>query len=97
MQLFKNADSRRRFRIRSILPWLVAAAFWMLAMQWMDVYWLVMPSSSPGRVPLGLMDLATFVGVGGVFLAGVAWRLGAAPAVPTGDPRLAESLRFENY
>ena len=26
MQLFKNADSRRRFRIRSILPWLVAVA-----------------------------------------------------------------------
>ena len=26
MQLFKNADSRRRFRLRSILPWLVAAS-----------------------------------------------------------------------
>lgn len=78
-------------------PWLVAAACWMLAMQWMDVYWLVMPPSSPGRVPLGILDVATFVGVGGLFLAGIAWRLGGAPAVPTGDPRLAESLRFENY
>ena len=78
-------------------PLLVAGASWMLAMQWADVYWLVMPGKSPGVVPLSLMDAAVFLGIGGLFCAAAVRRLGAHALVPVKDPRLAESLGFENY
>ena len=78
-------------------PLLVAGACWMLLMQWADIYWLVMPGRSPGKVPLSLMDLAVFLGLGGVFCASTLRRLGAHPIVPLKDPRLTESLEFENF
>jgi len=78
-------------------PLLATGAVWMLAMQWADIYWLVMPGKSPGTIPLSLMDLLVFVGIGGLFTASVVRRLGAHALVPAKDPRLAESLGFENF
>jgi hypothetical protein len=78
-------------------PLLVLGAVWMLAMQWADVYWLVMPGKSPGTIPFSLMDVAVFLGVGGLFFAAAARRLGAHPLVALKDPRLSESLGFENF
>jgi len=77
-------------------PLLVAGCGWMLLMQWADVYWLVMPEKSPGMVPLSLMDAAVFLGIGGLFFAAAVRRLGAHPLVALKDPRLSESLEFEN-
>ncbi len=79
---------------------LSAAALWLLVFHYVDLYWLVMPSAlvagaSPGFAPHWL-DLLTLVAVGGLF-TGVLGRLMAGPAlVPVADPRLAESLSFEN-
>lgn len=78
-------------------PLLLAGACWMLLMQWADIYWLVMPGKSPGKVPLSFMDLAVFLGVGGMFCAVALRRLGAHPLVAQKDPRLSESLEFENF
>lgn len=83
--------------VKRAKPFLVAAAVWMLAMQGADVYWLVMPSKSPGEIPLSLMDVALFAGIGGLFFAAAIRRLGAHALVPTKDPRLSESLGFENF
>lgn len=71
-------------------------AMWLLVVHWLDVYWLAMPALTPNRVPLGLMDLACLAGVGCLFVAGVIWVGTAAALVPVKDPRLAESLAFEN-
>jgi hypothetical protein len=65
-------------------------------MQWAEVYWLVMPGKSPGTVPLSLMDVAVFLGIGGLFFAAAVRRLGAHPLIALKDPRLSESLGFEN-
>jgi hypothetical protein len=78
-------------------PLLLTGAVWMLAMQWADVYWLVMPAKSPGVVPLSFMDLAVFLGVGGLFFAAALRRLGAHALVAVKDPRLSESLGYESY
>jgi hypothetical protein len=78
-------------------PVLLAGALWMLAMQWADVYWLVMPGKSPGTIPFSLMDVAVFAGVGGLFFAAVARRLTAHSLIALKDPRLSESLGFENF
>jgi hypothetical protein len=42
------------------------------------------------------MDAACFLGIGGLFVAAMAYRLRDRALVPERDPRLAESLTFEN-
>jgi hypothetical protein len=75
---------------------LLVAAVWLLAMHWFDLFYLVIPESRPQGPLFSPMDLACFVGLGGLFFAAVRWRLGRSPLVPVGDPRIDESLRFEN-
>jgi len=75
---------------------LVGAAVWLLAMHWLDLFWLVMPGARTAGPLFRLVDVACFVGLGGLFLAAVAWRLGRVQLIPVRDPRLAESLEFEN-
>lgn len=43
-----------------------------------------------------LLDLTCLVGLTGVLAAGTAWRLGGCSLIPERDPRLHESLAFEN-
>jgi hypothetical protein len=78
-------------------PLLVMGGAWMLAMQWADVYWMVMPGKSPGAIPFSLMDVAVFLGVGGLFFAAAVRRMGAYPLVPVKDPRMSESLGYETF
>ena len=68
----------------------------MLAAHWIDMYWLVMPSESPGGPTLAFVDVACLVGVGCIYLAGVCQAAEGRSLVPRKDPRLAESLAFEN-
>lgn len=75
---------------------LAAGAVWMLAMHALDVYWLVMPAMHPHGVAIGLVDVAAFLAVGGLFVGALGWMMLGAPLVPVGDPRLPESLSFEN-
>jgi hypothetical protein len=75
---------------------LLVPAAWMLIMHWLDIYWLVMPGASPGRFALDWQHITCFVGIGGLFIAAAAQRLGQRSLVPERDPRLAESLVFEN-
>jgi len=75
---------------------LAAAAVWMLAMHWVDVYWLVAPAGDPGRPVPHLVDLTLLVGLGSWLLAAAAFAVRRRSLVPERDPRLAESLAFEN-
>jgi len=71
-------------------------AIWMLLMEWVDIYWLAMPSKSAGKVPLHLLDLTTLLGMGGILVGVAAQRLSGHSLVPERDPRLPDSLTFEN-
>jgi len=71
-------------------------AAWVLLMCYVDLYWLVLPQSSPDRIPLHPMDVTLPIGMGGLWLALAAHRLGKRSLVPVRDPRLPESLAFEN-
>jgi hypothetical protein len=77
-------------------PLLAAGALWMLLAHWLDLYWLVVPAVSPEHAMPQLTDLLAFVGVGALWLAAWAALVAGRAAVPVGDPRLAESLSFEN-
>jgi hypothetical protein len=72
------------------------AALWMLGMHYVDMYWMVMPNVYHGDAHFGLAEILSFVGVGGVFVAAFTFMLGRAPLIPVKDPRLPESLAFQN-
>jgi len=83
-----------RERKRSWKP-LVVMAFWILAVHYVDIYWVVMPTLSPGGPSPSWMDLAAFLGVGGISVAWVVSRLRGNPILPARDPYLADSLHYE--
>jgi len=76
-------------------PLLAIGCLWMLAVHWLDLFWLIKPAVGAGPMPT-LLDLLAFLGTGGLFLATLAWLMRKPATVPVGDPRLAESLSFEN-
>lgn len=80
-------------------------AIWLLAMHWLDMVWLVRPELKIGKAlpaPVNWVDIVClvglFIGIGGFYLAGLA-RLATAdrPIIALRDPRLDESLAFENH
>jgi hypothetical protein len=73
---------------------LIPMAAWVLLMHLADLYWLVKPGRASGTP--GLLDALCFVAIGGLVFAAAAARLKTLPLVPLKDPRLGESLRFEN-
>ncbi len=75
---------------------LMIGAAWMLAMHLVDVTWLVMPTIHPEGLHVGLSDLFALIAVSALFKAMLFRLLSGAKLVPVGDPRLAESLSFEN-
>lgn len=72
-------------------------AVWLLIFHWVDLYWQVWPNAYEEGVPFGLMDILAFVGMAGVFVAALGRRGRGISLVPEKDPRLGESLAFENY
>jgi len=88
---------------------LVFGAAWLLVMHWLDICWLALPhqlhaggEAGHGSVPApGVLDvlqvLLCTLGVGGLFVWSVVRRMGRTSLIPEGDPRLPESLAFENY
>jgi len=86
-------------RLRYLAPW----GLFILVMHWLDLYWLSMPEfywgvegADTGVIPFHLLDLTTLLGIGGFFLAGTIQWLRDCSLIPEGDPRLKESLSFEN-
>jgi hypothetical protein len=75
---------------------LAAGGLWLLAMHFVDLYWQVMPTLHPEGVRPSPLDVAAFVAIGGGFAAAASWLMRRNALVPLRDPRLAESLAFEN-
>ncbi len=84
--------------VKRQLAILILPAVWMLLMHAVDIYWLVIPQLDHGTAgpALAPTDVTTFLGIGSLFVAGTIWRLRNVPIIPERDPRLAESLAFEN-
>ena len=61
-----------------------------------DVYWLVISEFSPGVARFGLLDLLCFLGMNGIYAAALLLRLRRHSVIAEKDPRLEESLAFEN-
>jgi hypothetical protein len=81
--------------------YLTVLAVWLLFMHYLDLYWAIMPAlrliNPAYSVPTpSWVDLAAFLGVGGVYAAFVVFRMRGKPAVPVNDPTLPYSLAYHN-
>ena len=86
---------------------LAVGAVIILVMQFVDHYWLVQPvlahhfAAESGthhmELVVGSLDYLTLLGIGGVFLAAFGFVTARASLIPRKDPRLTESLQFENF
>jgi hypothetical protein len=71
-------------------------AVWLLAIHYVDLFWIVSPSGSPEVVPFGLVHVMTWVGMLGIMIGFIARKARGQNLIPTKDPKLADSLAFEN-
>jgi hypothetical protein len=80
-------------RNKSLLP---KIAMWLIAMRCLDLYWLTRPEFTSGALPslqqFALSDLATILGLGGIWLWFFARQLKQQPLLPLGEPKLAEAI-----
>jgi hypothetical protein len=81
--------AKRNFQVLALM------AGWILAMHFVDIYWLVMPNFTP-YLNLHWMDFAAFVAVGSTMALLFWWRLKQHALLPVGDMRFEEGLAFEN-
>jgi hypothetical protein len=81
---------------KKTVPMICSVAGWILAMQFLDLYVIIMPMlHKTGFVP-SVWDFFTFLGIGGTLGALFLWLLPRSNLFPLRDPRLPESLNTTN-
>jgi hypothetical protein len=83
--LLSRNMKRNAFRLRLIATWILFARI-------VDYYWHVAPEFHPEHLDLGILDAATPIALGGVFLALFAANLRKFSLLPVNDPDLAKAL-----
>jgi len=71
-------------------------AGWMLLMQFLDLYIIIMPMLHTTGVSLSIYDFFAPLGIGGTLGCIFMWMLPKTNLFPSRDPRLPESLRLSN-
>jgi hypothetical protein len=70
-------------------------AVWQLCFVWVDMLFLIMPELN-GKFHFSFIDIAAFFGIGGVFVSVVLRKAAHDALRPLHDPRLTDSLEFQN-
>lgn len=76
--------------------WVVFVAVWMLVMHFVDIYWLIMPTHYEVGPSFQILDVLCLFGIGGLFLSLFCAFTSKKSLIPVRDPRLNESLTYEN-
>ena len=71
---------------------LVRVAAVLLLARYLDIYWWIMPSFSPGHITIHPLHLATLIGIGGVWVWAFLTNLSARPVLAFNDPGVAWEL-----
>jgi hypothetical protein len=71
-------------------------AVWLLFIEYVDMYWIVMPKLHADGPAPGLIDFCCWSGMACLLVAGAAFHARGKNLLPTKDPRLSQSLSFEN-
>jgi len=80
--------SRDVKRNQSVLP---KIAMWLIAMRFLDIFWLTRPEFTYRALPT-LWDIAAILALGGIWLWFFAVQLKQQPLLPLGEPKLAEAI-----
>ncbi len=83
-------------RVKRSRKQLVFWAAWLMVFHWIDLAWMVMPQVGPGGWLGAVVQAGLLVGMLSAVLAGVLHKARKWALIPLGDPRLAESVAFEN-
>jgi hypothetical protein len=67
-------------------------AIWILLMRYVDFFWNLAPAMHRETPLVNWIDVATVVGLMGVWVALFAWQYRARPLLPVGDPYLRDAL-----
>jgi hypothetical protein len=78
---------------RSMLV-MAALGAWLLAMHYLDVYWIVMPDAPHGSSSAPWIDLGALMFVAGVASATWSVRRAGEPVIARGDPLVKTSLEY---
>ncbi len=84
--LLLNRDTKHNDKL------LVITSVMVIVMHIVEMHWIVMPVFSHGGVALSWIDIATFIGLGGIFMGLFFQRLRKHNLVPVNDPKLGDSL-----
>jgi hypothetical protein len=84
--LLLSRDVKRDFKRLQLI------ALWILFARVVDYYWHVAPEFHQEGLDLGILDFATPIALGGVFLALFASNLGKLSLLPVNDPGLPKAL-----
>lgn len=98
---FFGLMSRVLKRVKLILT---INCLWIIAVHLIDLYWLILPSyndpnvhDGPPHFHVALVDVMALLGLFSVFFGCFLFVLSRRKIVAVGDPRLKESLAFENF
>src|SRR6267154_4917957 len=80
--------SRDVKRNQAVLP---KIAMWLIAMRFLDIFWLTRPEFTYHALPT-LWDIAAILALGGIWLWFFAVQLKQRPLLPLGEPKLAEAI-----
>jgi hypothetical protein len=75
---------------------LLFGAVWMLFFHLVDLYWVIIPELNNGKFYLGLPEIGAVVGLVGLFVGYVSYKLAKANLRPVKDPRAHMSFAFQN-
>jgi len=77
--------------------WLGFTAAWILVFHYFDLFWLIMPAMRPDGIAPHWLDALLLLTLAFICAAVFAFASRNRPLVPTGDPRLAESIAFRGF
>ncbi|HWU88736.1 MAG TPA: hypothetical protein VN253_15825 [Kofleriaceae bacterium] len=75
---------------------MAAAGVWLVVMELVDVYWLVIPARVQGVMVFHWLDLAALAAVGGTAVAVAAWRQHKISLIPHRDPFLPDGAKYRS-
>lgn len=84
----------RHFKRNRVVLGGVAA--WMILMQFLDIHFIVMPTLHHHGPHFHWLDLTTFIGIGGIFVAGFVYRFKKDAMVAHKDPQLTAAMEYDN-
>lgn len=78
------------------LGWVGFMAIWLIAMHYIEMYWLVYPGYSEPGASFSWQEPVTLLGIGGIFVWRIWANLTAQATVPVCDPKLDGSINHVN-